>query len=166
MKRLAHVTRFAESEAATFAQKSYALRFPMTRRWDRGERVQSLLTLLLMLCSLLGASKDSPAQVSLSPSSVTLGKQLMGTISGTKPITVSNAGTGKITIKSASTSGDFAIRTTTCKTSLAAGAKCTYNIQFRPVQDGVRNGTLSVSYDTSVVTATLSATGARGQPRF
>jgi hypothetical protein len=101
---------------------------------------------------------------SLSPTSVTFGTQLVNTASAASIVVLSNTGAASMTISSISISGtnssNFA-RTTTCGTTLAAGASCNISVTFTPSATGVRNATLSVSDNAagSPHTVSLSGTG-------
>jgi hypothetical protein len=59
------------------------------------------------------------------------------------------------------TTGDFAVSSTTCTTSLAALQHCTISVTFTPTQTGTRTGSLSVSdsANNSPQTSALSGTG-------
>jgi hypothetical protein len=95
-----------------------------------------------------------PGSVQLSPTSLTFGTQNVGTTSAGQQVTVRNPGSTAVALQSISTSGDFG-RTTTCGTSLAAGASCAVTVTFTPTAAGSRTGTLTVN-STS---ASLSGTG-------
>jgi hypothetical protein len=82
--------------------------------------------------------------VGLSPLSLSFPAQVVGTISTSKPITVTNHGSPALTISAISTTGDFA-QNHTCGSSLAAGASCTISVFFTPTATGTRTGALSVS---------------------
>jgi hypothetical protein len=60
-----------------------------------------------------------------------------------------------------STTGDFAVSSTTCTTSLAAQEKCTASVTFTPTQTGKRTGQLTVSDNASnsPLTSNLTGTG-------
>ena len=60
-----------------------------------------------------------------------------------------------------STSGDFAVKTTTCNTNLAAKGKCKISVTLTPKAKGTRTGTLSVndSASNSPQRARLTGTG-------
>jgi len=60
-----------------------------------------------------------------------------------------------------SITGDFAVASTTCKTTLAAKGKCTISVTFTPTQTGTRTGELTVSdsASNSPQTSTLTGTG-------
>jgi F5/8 type C domain-containing protein len=69
-------------------------------------------------------------------------------------VTVRNPGATSVALQSISTSGDFG-RSTTCGSSLAAGASCTVTVTFTPTAAGSRSGTLTVNSTST----TLSGTG-------
>ena len=101
--------------------------------------------------------------VSLAPSSLTFGPQILTTTSLPGNITLNNATTSALTISSISTSGNFA-QTSTCPLSpntLAAGANCPISVTFTPTTVGTLTGTLTIvdNASTSPQTAALSGTG-------
>ena len=114
---------------------------------------------------------DSPQAVPLSgtgvfpatlmPATATYAAQVVGTTSLAKTFTLSNYQTVALTSIGISTTGDFAVSTTTCATSLAAKAKCTISVTFTPTATGQRTGQLSVSdsANNSPQTVPLSGTG-------
>jgi len=85
----------------------------------------------------------------LTPTSATYAAQSLGTTSPAKTFTLTNNQTVALTDIAISTTGDFAISTTTCTTSLAAKGKCTISVTFAPTQTGTRTGQLSVSDSAS-----------------
>ncbi len=102
---------------------------------------------------------------SLSTATLSFGSQLINTIS-TPPqtVTVSNTGTGPLTINSinlAGTDPSQFIRTSTCGATLAAGANCTVNVRFAPTVAGTLAATLDVSIAAPGISlsASLSGTG-------
>ena len=97
----------------------------------------------------------------LFPGSATYSAQAVGTTSAPQTFTLTNYETVELTNIVISTSGDFAVSSTTCTTSLAAKAKCTINVTFTPTQTGTRTGQLSVhdSAANSPQWSTLTGTG-------
>jgi Abnormal spindle-like microcephaly-assoc'd, ASPM-SPD-2-Hydin len=97
----------------------------------------------------------------LTPVSANFPKTVVGVSSAAKTFTLDNLETVTLTGISASTTGDFSISATTCSTSLAAKAKCTFSVVFTPTQTGTRTGSLSVSDSApgSPQTSTLTGTG-------
>jgi hypothetical protein len=86
-----------------------------------------------------------------------VGQTLPGTL------TLSNTGGGTAALQASITGQDFALSvpTTTCGSTLAAGASCSFGVSFTPTAVGARSATLSVvSNDPGSPTkATLTGTG-------
>jgi len=104
--------------------------------------------------------------VSLSPMSVSFGNQNVNTSSKPATVTVKNIGDATLNISSGGISimpsTDFA-QTNNCGSSVAAGASCTINITFTPVDTGIRTATLQITDnddDATNAQQTLSLTGA------
>lgn len=93
---------------------------------------------------LSGTGSNAAPGVSLSPTSLTFGGQLLTTTSSAQAVTLTNNGTGPLTISSVAASGDFA-ETNTCPSTLAAGANCTISVTFAPTATGTRNGALTIA---------------------
>jgi centrosomal CEP192-like protein len=102
--------------------------------------------------------------VNVSPSSLSFGNQQVNTTSEPKAVTLSNTGSGSVTINSmaiaGANSGDFA-ETNNCGGSLPAGASCTVNVTFMPTATGSRAATLAVTDNASnsPQSVNLSGTG-------
>lgn len=89
---------------------------------------------------------QTPPPVTVSPSSLSFGNQLVGTTSSALTAKVSNNGTSATTV-SVAASGDFA-QTNNCPVSpatLAPAASCTVSVTFKPTATGIRNGAITVS---------------------
>ncbi len=99
--------------------------------------------------------------VSLSPTSLTFPKTDVGVTSKPKTVTLTNTGASTLNIASIAPSGDFAVQSTNCGSTLAPSAKCTVNVTFTPTQAGTRTGTLSFTDNApgSPQTVALSGTG-------
>jgi len=104
---------------------------------------------------------------SLSPTNLTFSSQVVGTASSAQTVTLTNTGSAALTVSSIGLSGtnagDFA-QTNTCPlgpATLAAGAKCTIGVTFKPTATGARTATLAVADDAtgSPQTVGLSGTG-------
>jgi hypothetical protein len=91
----------------------------------------------------------------LSPSSLTFTSQLTGTTSTAQTVTLTNSGTGPLTINSIVISGDYS-QTHTCGTSLTAGNNCTISIAFAPTVNGSRAGTLTITDNATLSTTSLT----------
>ena len=100
-------------------------------------------------------------QAMLTPSSATYNKQKVGTTSTPKKFTLTNYQTVALTSIAISTTGDFAVSSTTCGATLSARQKCTISVTFTPTKTGTRTGQLTVndSASNSPQTASLSGTG-------
>ena len=101
------------------------------------------------------------APVSLTPTSETYASQTVGTTSTAKVITLTNNQSTTVSSIAISTTGDFAVSSTTCTTSLTTKAKCSIDVVFKPTATGTRTGTLSVSDSAanSPQTSKLTGTG-------
>lgn len=102
--------------------------------------------------------------VSASPAKVVFATQVLGTTSKVKKVTVTNNGSGTLTINriniGGSNPGDFA-QTNTCGSSLAAGASCTISLTFTPTAKNTRKAGLGIdsSDPASPNAVALSGTG-------
>jgi len=96
------------------------------------------------------------AQAVTTPGSLTFGNQNINSTSAAQAVTLSNPGNGPLTVGTATVGLPYSV-TTTCGTSLAAGANCTYSVSFTPTVAGTANGQLSIP--TSVQAQTVSLTG-------
>jgi hypothetical protein len=114
--------------------------------------------------SLNGTGVDSGANATLSATSLNFGQQVIGTTSPAQSITLSNYGTGTLSITSITASANFG-QTNTCVSALASGASCTINVTFTPNASGNLNGTISVTDDASgsPQIVSLSGTGIAGR---
>jgi hypothetical protein len=102
--------------------------------------------------------------------SLNFGNQLVGTTSAAQLITVTNTGTGPLTITSiavtGTNSGDFA-ETNTCPASnatLATGANCTISVTFKPTTTGNRSGNVSITDNAAGSPQSVSLTGTGVEP--
>lgn len=106
----------------------------------------------------------SQAGVMLTPSTYDYGPVDLSS-NASKTFTLANTGTSSITIASTSlASSVFTIAGTTCQNTLAAGADCTYDIEFAPSTAGTQSATFSVIDDGGTQSATLTGTGAALTP--
>lgn len=96
--------------------------------------------------------------VSLTPTSLNFGNQVLNTTSGFRVVTLTNNQSVALTITGKSTTGDFA-QTNNCGTSLAAGASCMFHVTFMPTATGVRTGTLTVTDNAANSPQTTNLTG-------
>jgi hypothetical protein len=101
------------------------------------------------------------APVKLTPASETFVSETVGATSPAKVFTLTSYLSTTVSNIVISTTGDFAVFSTTCTTTLAAKGKCTIDVVFKPTETGSRTGTLSVSDSAanSPQTSTLTGTG-------
>jgi len=98
------------------------------------------------------------AVVGTSPASLTFTAQTVGTTSAAQVVTLSNTGNTSTSVSAASITGPFAV-TTTCSTTIAASASCTYSVTFTPTAMNGASGTLSIPTGTGTKTVSLTGTG-------
>ena len=119
--------------------------------------------------SITDSATNSPQTVTLSgtgtgvtvtttPSSLTFASQTVGTTSAAKVVTVKNTGTLSTTLTIGAATGDFA-QTSTCGSTLNAGASCTVSVKFAPTQVGTRTGAVSITDQASNSPQSISLTG-------
>ena len=103
--------------------------------------------------------------ISFSPTSLAFGNQTVGTTSPAQNVTLTNSGTGPMTISSigltGANAGDYA-QTNTCPLSpstLAAGASCTISGTFTPSASGSRSASISVVDDAPGSPHTVALSG-------
>ncbi len=105
---------------------------------------------------LLGEDRDGLAALSpstgggfaigLSPATLDLGEQAVGTSGTGRTITVVNYGAAPVAIAGIVASGDFA-QSNDCPATLAGGARCTIEALFAPTVIGLRSGAVTVTSD-------------------
>lgn len=78
------------------------------------------------------------------PASLTFGTRTIGSTSNAQTVTLSNTGTGALSINNVIATGDFA-QSNNCGNSLAAGASCAINVTFTPMAAGSRSGQIMIS---------------------
>jgi hypothetical protein len=119
------------------------------------------ITQSVALTGTSGASAPAP-QIAISPASLDFTGTLVGA-SVMKSITLTNHGTSALTINSITISGstNFIPQTSaiTCGTSLAAGASCTYTVDFYAAAMGSFSGTLLITDNALGSPQTVPLTG-------
>jgi hypothetical protein len=129
----------------------------------------SFILWLLGVCLLNGCGGGSlgggSPTVTLSPTSLTFGVEVVGSTSQPLSITLTNSGTGALSIASITASADFG-ETNTCSLTLAAGATCTISVTFTPAASGTANGAISITDNAvdSPQTVSLSGNGSSTGP--
>ena len=103
------------------------------------------------------------------PNTLAFLPQQSGIASSAQTVTLTNTGSGPLTISSIAASGDYAA-TSNCPTVVAPGNGCTINAVFKPAANGTRSGVLTISDDAlptgATQTAALSGTGQSTTPAF
>jgi hypothetical protein len=104
---------------------------------------------------------QAPGQpiVSLSTTTLAWGNEVVGGTAAAKNITLSNTGTGALNIASIAPSGDFAVSSTTCGSTLAAGKYCGIKVTFTPTQIGSRTGAITINDNASNSPQSVSLSG-------
>ena len=94
--------------------------------------------------TLNGTGATGPSAALTPPTLTFATPQQIMTTSASQPATLTNGGGAALSITSIAATGDFAVLSSTCGTSLAANSACPINITFTPTASGTRNGTLTV----------------------
>ena len=109
------------------------------------------------------ATYNGAPATSFSPAVLSFPSQLISTTSLPLTLTLSNAGTVSMSITSFTLAGtnasDFAISSNSCGSSLAAGAKCTINVTFKPAALGSRSAALLVADNACMSPQTIALSG-------
>jgi Abnormal spindle-like microcephaly-assoc'd, ASPM-SPD-2-Hydin len=98
---------------------------------------------LFLQTSLTGATLPV-LSLTVSPASLSFGSQTQGTTSAAQTVTLTNAGTGAVSLSGISATGDYS-ETNTCGTSLAVSASCAISVSFTPTAAGDRTGQLTIA---------------------
>jgi len=100
--------------------------------------------------------------VTLSPNKLTFASQNVGTTSGAQSVTLTNTGTGSLTMKGiaigGANPGDFA-QTNTCGASLAAAAHCSISMMFKPTAAGSRSAAVNITDNAAGSPQSITLTG-------
>jgi Astacin (Peptidase family M12A)/Abnormal spindle-like microcephaly-assoc'd, ASPM-SPD-2-Hydin len=108
---------------------------------------------------LIGSGSGTPA-ATISPKSLAFGNGAAGIASAEKTVTLTNSGTGALSIGSIAASGDFS-ETNNCPSVLAAKVSCTVEVTFNPSVVAAITGVLTFTdgATTSPQLVKLSGTG-------
>ena len=111
---------------------------------------------------LTGTGVTAAPVVGLSPTSLTFPAQGVGTSSTAQGIALNNTGNVALTITgitlTGANNGDF-MESDNCNGSVAAGAKCTINITFKPTATGTRSAAVSIADNAAGSPQTAGLTG-------
>jgi len=89
---------------------------------------------------------------------LSFGTVTVGKTSAAKSATFTNLGSSTLTIYNIQASGDYS-QSSTCGTTLAAGASCTISATFRPTTPGTRYGTVTITDSDGSGSQILGLTG-------
>jgi hypothetical protein len=106
----------------------------------------------------LAGSGLAPAAIYLSPTQLSFAATPTGQTSAAQAVTVTNSGGSVLANLAIAVSGDFALQSSTCGTTLVAGGSCTIAIAFSPTLAGTRSGSMTLS-GTTVASATAALSG-------
>jgi hypothetical protein len=113
--------------------------------------------------ALTATGVQATPQAALTPATGNFNSITSGTTSAPISFTLTNAGNAALSITSFGISGanssSFLQGTSTCGSSLAAGASCTIAVSFAPASAGTFTATLSVTDAVGTQTASLTGTG-------
>ena len=121
-----------------------------------------------LINALVGGGGGGGPAVSLSPTSLTFGKKVVGTTSAAKKVILTNTGNATLNITTIATSGDFALATvkatkkvTPCVNggTVAAGATCEIKVTFTPTQTGARTGDVTFTDNANPTTQQVALSG-------
>jgi hypothetical protein len=107
-------------------------------------------------------------QATLSPNPLAFPNTLVGTAATALPMTLSNPGTGALTITSISVTGTNAssfAQTNNCGTSLTAGGTCTITVTFTPATAASLSAAISVADNATGSPQSAVITGTGTQPQ-
>ena len=104
-----------------------------------------------------GAAAATPA-IAVAPGSLAFGNQTIGTSSAVRTATLTNSGSGALSISAITASTGFAV-THSCGASVAAGASCTLSVTLNPVATGAVAGHVSVASNAAGSPTLLSLSG-------
>jgi hypothetical protein len=96
--------------------------------------------------------------VTLAPSFLHFGNELVGAASLEKKVTLTNTGAIPLAISTIATNRDF-FQKNNCGTGLLPGSSCTIDVTFKPTAKGIRTGTLSITDNAGNNPQTVALTG-------
>lgn len=109
--------------------------------------------------TLTGTGTTGGPAATISPLNLTFASQNLNTSSPSQTVTLSNTGSGTLSITNIVASGDYS-QTNNCGTSLAPAASCTVTVTFKPSWTGTRAGYITFSDNNSSTQQTVTLTGA------
>ncbi len=107
----------------------------------------------------LNGTGIAPPGVSLAPANINFGSWGVGLNSPVQTVTLTNNGGLPLSIASTAITGDFAVASSTCGSTLAAGNSCNVVLLFAPATAGARNGVLTLTDNAAHGAQSVSLTG-------
>lgn len=105
-------------------------------------------------------SGGGTGSVTVSPTSLSFASQSLNTMSSPQTVTLGNGTAAAVSISGVTASGDFAVASNNCGSSLAAGGDCSIAVTFTPTATGTRTGTLTITDSAGTQAVSLTGTGA------
>ena len=106
----------------------------------------------------LGGSGASSA-ISVTPSTLAFGNEVLNTASAGQKITVTNTGFTNLTMNSVAASGAYSQTNTCTSVTLTPGQTCTITVSFTPVVTGAMAGTITINDSSSGSPQIVTLTG-------
>jgi phospholipase C len=103
--------------------------------------VAALLVGMLILTPLAAGSTTA---LTISPTSLTFGQQIVGTTSPSQTVTLTNTGTVTITFSSIKASAGYKL-SSACGRTLPVGKHCTLSVSFAPTTAGTITGSVTIT---------------------
>ena len=108
----------------------------------------------IVLLNILGYSEVSTAQLTVNPSSITLGSVPLGS-SATQSLVLGNSGGSSLTVSQATMTGSgFTLSGPALPLTLAAGQSASFSVAFAPKSNGSVSGSLSLVSSTAILHGT------------
>ena len=122
-----------------------------------------------VLLSATGTPAIALPQISFSPAALTFSNQPVGTASPAQSATLSNTGSGPLSISSIRLEGvnasDFTF-SSGCQNVLPASAHCSLAVSFSPIAGGARTASIVVVDELAAAPLTLALNGSTGTPQI
>ncbi|MFZ3216971.1 MAG: choice-of-anchor D domain-containing protein [Candidatus Acidiferrales bacterium] len=118
-----------------------------------------------LVIALSGSVTAAQPQLTISPASVVFGSVSVGS-SGTKTVTLTNAGNATLTVTQATPAGSgFSMTGASLPMTITAGNSASFSAVFAPSATGAASGSIAVTSNApgSPATITLTGTGIQGQ---
>lgn len=113
---------------------------------------------IAIIVALMTPLSSFGATLSSSASSLRFGNAPVKT-TVSKSMTLTNKGTGTVTVSKTTVTGAFKVTSLTTPVSLAAGKSVTFTVQFLPTTSGILSGKLTVTSNAPTLSVALSGIG-------